>query len=896
MPSFQGDAVQSEPAHQARELMEKLRSEKIEEREAATQALRVLGDRALDSLRKAQNDPDPEIRGRLQGLIAEFELVPLVPLWFLPLHADGLSRLRSGRPEERRTFVEGLLQEELLPSDLAEWIVLHDPDPEVRVAACWPLLERPLRRSKEAYFRLLGDFQVLSKTGRVGIGPSDEWAPAQEAFLEALLRRMDHPDTDRVRQLLPSKNGDTAGIAELLLIRLGEKPSRERLREIVENTSYAVGAVARQELARHFGPDAFRGLPFPRGTIARWHTEEAAIKGLLANGSPEAIEAVEKHAENLKLGSYSQAAYRLIARAGTEKVARALMDRALSAQPDYMKDTALDALRSMPPGVVLKLLQEEIPTHPELLVRFTSLILHQGDEEIVTAYFRVKNAEPANLHHWAPPKVLSRPEVTRACKRIIEESCAPWAIRYAYLHLSRFDPDGRAIRAAKVLKAPQHPAFPEALADFPILPEADREDILPRLIKILEDTDDRATVYALGQTRERRLIEPLRRRAQATRKDSDYSALYALVDTPILTDAERLAIARETGFSYFWDSLQGRLPRESWDSLRLLADKSELHIRVPIAQALVASGDTRPFASLKELTRHSARGFATVRVLTEGEDCIQDLMSHCLSSLQGGETEVAGEIMMALSAFQTPAVEAFLMERLEAAPIPLQRSSTIFAGFHPENPPADAIRALVNLRSERYRKVALRVSRTEHRSASRSQAVEALGTLNIERGLDEVVSWLEAAMRAEYRSWDDVPYLNALAYLGSEKHVELARGFLRDAEVSVAAARTLDRLVHRDHYRRLAEVRTLRRVNEEDPAELPRFLMTEWGLEVRLPYAYQETLLNRRSFDYVPVHRVDGFQILDRISRLLHAAPLWKDGHVKFLGADAAVRYWSEKK
>ena len=64
----------AEPArHPVAELIRALGSDDYQEREAASNALGTLGAPALDALRKASLDPDPEVRGRAFVLVQLIE-------------------------------------------------------------------------------------------------------------------------------------------------------------------------------------------------------------------------------------------------------------------------------------------------------------------------------------------------------------------------------------------------------------------------------------------------------------------------------------------------------------------------------------------------------------------------------------------------------------------------------------------------------------------------------------------------------------------------------------------------------------------------------------------------------------------------------------------------------
>ncbi len=419
----------------ATDLIEELGAERIEDRDTATRAIRAMGDRALPTLRKALDKADSETRGRILNLLAELEWAPQLPVW-LPAHfPNALSVLTAGAVEERRAMVQTLSEKDLLPPGLAERIVLSDSDADVRCLAAPSLFSSSSLRHRPAYYRLLEDLPAMVRRDRA-IHPQVEFLPTPERFLEAFRQVIDATDAEALGRFLAHPDRSVAVAAEVLLAQLGRGISRERLGEMMDASPYPIAALACEESAKRFGPQAL-----PSGRF-----EEAWLRGLLSNGSEESLQAIERHAENLAAG-FSPRALPLLARAGTESMARCLLDHALRRKEGYEREPFLDALRSMPPAILSKALKERANENPEILVRFTSMILHQGDEEIMRLHFGVRNAEPANLYYWAPP--MPRPELTRVCRRVLDEGGAPWAVRYAYRQLSRFDPEGRARRAAR---------------------------------------------------------------------------------------------------------------------------------------------------------------------------------------------------------------------------------------------------------------------------------------------------------------------------------------------------------------------------------------------------------------------------------------------------------------
>jgi HEAT repeat protein len=99
--------LQDDPARQACELVEKLRSDKVEEREAASQKLKELGQAAIPALTKAAGSPDAEVSKRAHYLIRLIDFTQKLPERIRKARPGIEDRLARG---EEQAFTEVLLE------------------------------------------------------------------------------------------------------------------------------------------------------------------------------------------------------------------------------------------------------------------------------------------------------------------------------------------------------------------------------------------------------------------------------------------------------------------------------------------------------------------------------------------------------------------------------------------------------------------------------------------------------------------------------------------------------------------------------------------------------------------------------------------------------------------
>lgn len=103
-------------ADSARELVERLRSETVEERDEAEKRLKSLGRAAGADLERAARDGDQEVSGRAKRLLRILELRETLPPAFLKEFPGAEERLATGLHEWTKTFVEATRWQETRPA------------------------------------------------------------------------------------------------------------------------------------------------------------------------------------------------------------------------------------------------------------------------------------------------------------------------------------------------------------------------------------------------------------------------------------------------------------------------------------------------------------------------------------------------------------------------------------------------------------------------------------------------------------------------------------------------------------------------------------------------------------------------------------------------------------
>jgi hypothetical protein len=89
-----------DPSKQALDLIERLRSPKVEERSDAVLKLQEMGQAAEPVLRKAARDADPEVAARVQRILFRIDLSAKIPSSFKASIPNVVDRLSSENPHE----------------------------------------------------------------------------------------------------------------------------------------------------------------------------------------------------------------------------------------------------------------------------------------------------------------------------------------------------------------------------------------------------------------------------------------------------------------------------------------------------------------------------------------------------------------------------------------------------------------------------------------------------------------------------------------------------------------------------------------------------------------------------------------------------------------------------
>ncbi len=304
--------LRASPPCQARELVERLRSDEIEQREEAARRLRDLGEGARADLEKASGDPDPEVAGRARHVLRLIEVRGrLTPNLMNAMHCVD-ERLAAGEGRHwTQAFFEALELEGIQTEDLGglfpevvqgletideKYSLLHEVRRRGLVPAArgilWLLEDKDVGTCRQAAHVLLTlgwkeatpEFVALLRSGDYDKRAIPRWG----------LKGMDlRPVMNDILCLLESEDEEIRSSAVRAVGDLGIRAAEPRLIEILKHDSrdedlrWAV-ALALGKLAL---PDTVRSvIPLlgSAGTNTRW----GAVKTLGELGDPGTIPAI----------------------------------------------------------------------------------------------------------------------------------------------------------------------------------------------------------------------------------------------------------------------------------------------------------------------------------------------------------------------------------------------------------------------------------------------------------------------------------------------------------------------------------------------------------------------------------------------------------------------------
>lgn len=224
-------------------LIDRLRSERIEEREDAARQLREIGRPALDELGKARRDPDPEVAGRAGHLIRQIQGTAEFSPALLKAFPGIEKELGNGNDHDWTLAFLKAIRGSLTPEDvapLAAGAVRGAATNEEKHNVCMAVRDLGLRPALRPVVDLLKDRdEEVRRTASIAL----RQMAARETIPEvcALLR---HPD------------GKVRLIAVDLLPGLGAKESIPQITRLLADREGGVRGIAAGALARLEGPAA----------------------------------------------------------------------------------------------------------------------------------------------------------------------------------------------------------------------------------------------------------------------------------------------------------------------------------------------------------------------------------------------------------------------------------------------------------------------------------------------------------------------------------------------------------------------------------------------------------------------------------------------------------------
>jgi HEAT repeat protein len=259
-------ALQNDPRHQARDLIEKLRSESTTERDEATRQLKKLGSAARPELEKAAKDRDPEVADRAHQVLRVIELVEGLPAELrqaMPgieerLAAEGYAAWYEALSEGIRKRLEKTSLEALALGALRE-----ARTGEEKEAILIPVIEHGLQASAPEIVILLKDSDLaLRNSAAVALGYlaaketvppivellEDRRADVRWAAVEALGNMRVKEPVPQVVRLLKDSDGLVRGVAARALGKMGAKETAPEIVKLLKDSDAQVRSAAIQEL------------------------------------------------------------------------------------------------------------------------------------------------------------------------------------------------------------------------------------------------------------------------------------------------------------------------------------------------------------------------------------------------------------------------------------------------------------------------------------------------------------------------------------------------------------------------------------------------------------------------------------------------------------------------
>lgn len=587
---------QDDPAKQARDLVEKLRSEAIADRDEATRKLKELGKAAAAELEKAAKDKDADVAARAKTLLFRLELIDTLPAALQKAMAGIADSLAFGGDI---AWSRALVEAELKLQPGSRIPVLKRTDLE-------PLAERAVRGAistelkhdvGEAVLRrrLAGAMPEILKF--FDEADEDLWFTAMEAVRQ-------HPDakgTQRLRDLTRDEIPERRRLAIDCLMDLDLKDAAPDAARLIADPDPSVRAVAASALARLKGREAAGELvPLLRdedgsvrksavyGLMAIYAREEAGrLVGLLRDSDAEVRRAAAWTLGNL---GHREAIPQLMPLLEEEirnrcaAIGALRMLRATEAVP-----RALKLLEDVPEESGISILFELlIDLGPgETRERAVQLLNHENSRIRVTALQLLGRVGDAKAH----PEILKRLKDDDVYVRYE----AAWAA--GRLGIREAIPD-----LLKLLNAKEGPHRSEVIM---ALASLDAKEAIPGIVACLKDEDkSEDAMWALAALKARDAAKAIAEFLKDKRQSTRMQAMQALVRLEGREAIPRiLPLLDDEEFSICEATIEGLAELEAWDLARRVAlclDDRIAEVRAAAAGFLARAGSREGVTALLE--------------------------------------------------------------------------------------------------------------------------------------------------------------------------------------------------------------------------------------------------------------------------------------------------------